>query len=299
LTEIRRELSSEHAILNRAAPPVAPLGLENPVLRVRDLRKVFNPHGQRPNEALAGVSLEIGANESVGLVGESGSGKTTLARCLVGLEVPTSGTIEIGGLDSAKRPRGSLHHDVQIVFQDPYSSLDPYQTVGSAIRETLSVNGYDRSKIPERIKELFGLVGLPETYIHRLPATLSGGERQRVAIARALAVEPRLIVCDEPVSALDVSVQAQVLNLFCELKDRLGLSYLFITHDLAVVRQVVDRVYVCYRGHIVEQGPVAQVLDSPKDPYTIKLISSIPRSTNPNDPGGKAPFRPPMSASPA
>jgi peptide/nickel transport system ATP-binding protein len=283
LADIRSDLSSTHAILNRATPPVAPPGLEHPLLRVRELRKVFNPHGQRPNEALAGVSLEIGVNESVGLVGESGSGKTTLARCLVGLEVPTSGTIEIAGVDSAKRTAGSLHRDVQIVFQDPYSSLDPYQPVGSAIKETLSVNGYDRAKVPGRIKELFGLVGLPESYIRRLPATLSGGERQRVAIARALAVEPKLIVCDEPVSALDVSVQAQVLNLFCELKDRLGLSYLFITHDLAVVRQVVDRVYVCYRGHIVEQGPVAEVLDSPQHAYTIKLISSIPRSTNPND----------------
>ena len=298
LAAIRRELSGEHAVLATAAPPVGPVSLDRPLLRVRDLRKVFNPHGERPNEALGGVSLDIGVNESVGLVGESGSGKTTLARCLVGLEIPTSGTIEIGGVDSSKRALGTLHREVQIVFQDPYSSLDPYQPVGSAIKETLSVNGFDRSRIPDRIKELFGLVGLPETYIGRLPATLSGGERQRVAIARALAVEPRLIVCDEPVSALDVSVQAQVLNLFCELKDRLGLSYLFITHDLAVVRQVVDRVYVCYRGHIVEQGPVAEVLESPKDPYTIRLINSIPRSTKPDDPRNKL-SQPPLSPSPA
>ncbi len=173
-------------------------------------------------------------------------------------------------------PRGNWRRTVQIVFQDPYSSLDPYQPVGSVIEETLRVNRYERSKISSRVAELFTLVGLPQSYLRRLPATLSGGERQRVAIARALAVEPRLIICDEPVSALDVSVQAQVLNLFTELRERLGLSYLFITHDLGVVRQVVDRIYVCYRGRIVEQGPVDDVLDSPKDPYTVRLISSIP-----------------------
>ena len=238
-----------------------------------------------------------GSTRASGSLESPGRARRHLPAACVGLEVPTSGTIEIGGVDSSNRAFGTLHREVQIVFQDPYSSLDPYQSVGSVIKETLSVNGFDRSRIPERIKELFGLVGLPETYIPRLPATLSGGERQRVAIARALAVEPRLIVCDEPVSALDVSVQAQVLNLFCELKDRLGLSYLFITHDLAVVRQVVDRVYVCYRGHIVEQGPVAEVLESPKDPYTIRLISSIPRSTKPDASRDQVP--PPLSPSPA
>jgi peptide/nickel transport system ATP-binding protein len=282
LSTIRSELSLQRrALLVKATVARRPLEATGQLLRVRDLRKVFNSHGGRPNEALAGVSLDIGVNESVGLVGESGSGKTTLARCIVGLEVPTSGTIEIAGVNRAERSRRSLHRSVQMVFQDPYSSLDPYQPVGSVIGETLRANGYDRSKTGQRIKELFSLVGLPESYIRRLPATLSGGERQRVAIARALAVEPRLIVCDEPVSALDVSVQAQVLNLFSELRQRLGLSYLFITHDLAVVRQVVDRVYVCFRGRIVEEGPVDEVLDAPKHSYTIKLISSIP--------GGRAP----------
>jgi peptide/nickel transport system ATP-binding protein len=280
LGTIRPELSSRRRdMLSEAAPVVTPVNLDRPLLRVRDLRKVYSSQGGRPNEALAGVSLDIGVNESVGLVGESGSGKTTLARCLVGLEVPTSGTIEVDGAGMSETPRGSWHRAVQIVFQDPYSSLDPYQPVGSVIEETLRVNRYDRSKISQRVTELFSLVGLPPAYLRRLPATLSGGERQRVAIARALAVEPRLIICDEPVSALDVSVQAQVLNLFSELRERLGLSYLFITHDLAVVRQVVDRIYVCYRGRIVEQGPVDDVLDSPKDPYTIRLISSIPDSS--------------------
>jgi peptide/nickel transport system ATP-binding protein len=278
LGSIRADLlSRRHTLLAPAVVDLKPADLATPLLRVRDLRKVFNPHGQHPTEALAGVSLDIGFNESVGLVGESGSGKTTLARCLIGLEAPSSGTIEVAGVDGTAGSRRSLNRAVQIVFQDPYSSLDPYQPVGSVIGETLRANGYDRSKVTARTQELFGLVGLPETYSRRLPATLSGGERQRVAIARALAVEPRLIVCDEPVSALDVSVQAQVLNLFCELRQRLGLSYLFITHDLAVVRQVVDRVYVCFRGRIVEEGPVDEVLDSPKHSYTIKLISSIPK----------------------
>lgn len=280
LGTIRSELSVEHrAIMSGATPAPAPVDLDRPLLKIRDLRKVFYSQGGHPNEALAGVSIDVGQNESVGLVGESGSGKTTLARCLVGLEVPTSGTIEVAGASMADSRAGSWHRRVQIVFQDPYSSLDPYQPVGSVIEETLRVNGYDRSKIPRRVAELFSLVGLPQAYLRRLPATLSGGERQRVAIARALAVEPRLIICDEPVSALDVSVQAQVLNLFGELRAKLGLSYLFITHDLAVVRQVVDRVYVCYRGRIVEQGPVDEVLGAPKDPYTVRLISSIPDSS--------------------
>ena len=274
-------------------------------LETRDLavsfpvaRNVRDRLARRPASAVHavdGVDLSLTRGQALGLVGESGCGKSTLAFCLAGLIAPTRGEILLDGTRVESRRSVTEQRRIQIVFQDPYSSLDPYQSVGSAIKETLSVNGFDRSRIADRIKELFGLVGLPETYIGRLPATLSGGERQRVAIARALAVEPRLIVCDEPVSALDVSVQAQVLNLFCELKDRLGLSYLFITHDLAVVRQVVDRVYVCYRGHIVEQGPVAEVLESPKDPYTIRLISSIPRSTKPDEPRNKVPV--PLSPS--
>jgi peptide/nickel transport system ATP-binding protein len=261
---------SEHPAVAQPPEPIRP----DAVLRVVGLRKVFPNRGGKPTEALRGVSLDIGRGESVGLVGESGSGKTTLARCVVGLEVPTGGSVHVDGVEPGDR--SSLHRHVQMVFQDPYSSLDPRQPVGSAVAEVLKVNGCERQRVGPRVAELFAEVGLPVSYERRLPSTLSGGERQRVAIARALAVNPSLIVCDEPVSALDVSVQAQVLNLFTRLRQRLGLSYLFITHDLAVVRQVVDRVYVCLRGEIVEHGPVGTVLDDPQHEYTKRLIESIP-----------------------
>ena len=255
------------------------------LVRVVGVRKIFRDRSRGSEvHALSGVSISVGRNESVGLVGESGSGKTTLGRCLVGLEKPTDGSVLIDGIDASdldklsKSQRLQVRRTVQIVFQDPYSSLDPMQTVGSALREVLGVNGYPRDGIGDRIAELLSHVGLPAGYVHRRPAALSGGERQRVAIARTLAVGPELIVCDEPVSALDVSVQAQILNLFGSLKKELGLSYLFITHDLAVVRQVVDRVYVMYQGEIVEEGPVDEVLDRPQHDYTSRLIASIPRS---------------------
>lgn len=258
--------------------------IEGPLVRIDQLTKVFGG-GKRSEQihALRGVSLAIGHKESVGLVGESGSGKTTLGRCLVGLETPTTGAIFVDGVGERSattsfKPPPGLHSTVQIVFQDPYSSLDPKQTVGSALTEVLHANDFDRYPVPERLRELLEQVGLHQSYARRLPSTLSGGERQRVAIARALAVEPRLIVLDEAVSALDVSVQAQVLNLLMDLREKLGLSYLFITHDLAVVRQVVDRVYVCYQGLIVEAGNVDDVLERPSNGYTARLIASVPRS---------------------
>ncbi|MDQ3161714.1 MAG: ATP-binding cassette domain-containing protein, partial [Actinomycetota bacterium] len=255
-----------------------------PILKIGELRKAFSGRGGKEVHALAGVSIHVDRNESVGLVGESGSGKTTLGRCIVGLETPTSGTIEVGGiraedyrtLESADR--STLRRTVQMVFQDPYSSLDRTETVGSALLGVLRANGFARDGARKRVEELLDLVGLPAGYAKRRPAALSGGERQRVSIARTLAVEPQLIVCDEPVSALDVSVQAQILNLFRDLRDQFGLSYLFITHDLAVVRQVVDRVYVLHRGVVVEHGAVDDVLDRPDHPYTRRLIASIPRS---------------------
>jgi peptide/nickel transport system ATP-binding protein len=284
---IREEMQTALTELLAESPPAeTTTELANPVLRVRELSKVFGGRHGRNVHALREVSIEVSSGESVGLVGESGSGKTTLARCLVGLETPTSGSIEVVGMDGEGDPHGSrrqgeaLHKSIQLVFQDPYSSLDPKQTVGNAIRETLIANGFKRAGTGKRVLELFDQVGLPSTYIRRLPSTLSGGERQRVAIARALSIEPKLIVFDEPVSALDVSVQAQVLNLLSELRGELGLSYLFITHDLAVVRQVVERVYVCYQGEIVEQGPVDEVLERPQHEYTIRLISSIPRGVD-------------------
>ncbi len=254
------------------------------VLRVENLEKVFRSKGGRPVNALSGVTIEIGFNESVGLVGESGSGKTTLGRCVVGLETATAGRVLLEGKDVtdmlklARDDRRALRQAVQIVFQDPYSSLDPMQKVGSCIGEVLAMYGTPKAAIRTRVRELLAEVGLPASYAERMPAALSGGERQRVAIARALAVGPKLLICDEPVSALDVSVQAQILKLFRSLRERLKLSYLFITHDLAVVRQVVDRVYVLYRGELVEQGPVDSVLDRPQHPYTARLVASVPSS---------------------
>jgi peptide/nickel transport system ATP-binding protein len=291
LPEIRAALTDAlgRALEEAHVPATAREEQPDAVLRVRDLTKVFTARHGRDVHALRGVSVDVGPNESVGIVGESGSGKTTLARCLVGLESQTSGTIEVAGVlrsdggGSAREQRKNLHKLVQIVFQDPYSSLDPKQPVGSAIAETLRANGFARTGIDARVHELFDQVGLTSSYIRRLPSALSGGERQRVAIARALAVEPRLVIFDEPVSALDVSVQAQVLNLLSELRRELGLSYLFITHDLAVVRQVVERVYVCHRGLVVESGPIDHVLEQPRHEYTRTLIASIPQGSRARD----------------
>jgi peptide/nickel transport system ATP-binding protein len=216
-------------------------------------------------------------------VGESGSGKTTLARCIVGLETPTDGSLVIDGIEAAdysrlrSAERRAIRRSVQMVFQDPYSSLNPVMTIGATLREALSVGPDTRTTEAD----LLSRVGLPPNYAARKPVALSGGERQRVAVARALALQPRLLVCDEPVSALDVSVQAQILNLFATLRAELGLAYLFITHDLAVVRQVAERVYVLYQGEVVESGPVERVLDAPSHPYTARLVASVPRT----DPG--------------
>jgi peptide/nickel transport system ATP-binding protein len=218
------------------------------------------------------------------LVGESGSGKTTLGRCLVGLETPSGGEVEIAGVAAAdysalsNEERARLRRTIQTVFQDPYSTLNPRHSVRRSLSEALRAAGEPSQSYTRRIRELLGDVGLTQDFAERRPSSLSGGERQRVAVARSLAIGPKILVCDEPVSALDVSVQAQILNLFKRLHDELGLSYLFITHDLAVVRQVVDRVYVLYRGEVVEEGATEDVMGKPRHAYTRKLIDSIPRS---------------------
>ncbi len=284
------EISSEmHELRHRALEAAAPLAVNaapKAILRVSDLVKTFAGRGGRPVRALKGVSIEVAAGESVGLVGESGSGKTTLGRCLVGLETPTAGSIDIDGIGAADfeaiaaQQRRALRSKIQMVFQDPYSTLNPKHSVQRCLSEALRVAGKIGEDAQRQILRLLGEVGLPESYATRRPSSLSGGERQRVAIARSLAVNPRILVCDEPVSALDVSVQAQILNLFKRLQEELGLSYLFITHDLAVVRQVVSRVYVLYLGEIVEHGPTEQIMTSPQHPYTRRLIDSIPRSAN-------------------
>jgi peptide/nickel transport system ATP-binding protein len=284
IEEIRSELAGGLAAPSVEDEPVAfPKRLTDPLVSVDGLVKVFGNGSRRSVHALRGVSLDVGRNESVALVGESGSGKSTLGRCLVGLETPTDGSIVLGGVDVSdyrrlsRESRAKVRHTVQMIFQDPYSSLDPMQTIGSSLREIMAVDGVDRRERELRAGDLLELVGLPVDYGVRRPAALSGGERQRVAIARALANRPSLLVCDEPVSALDVSVQAQILTLFRSLKQSLGLSYLFITHDLAVVRQIADRVYVLCNGEVVESGPVKEILDNPQHEYTMRLIASIPR----------------------
>jgi peptide/nickel transport system ATP-binding protein len=257
-------------------------------VHVSGLRKVFDV-GRRDGTsrrvtALDGVEIEVGEGESVGVVGESGSGKSTLARCLVGLETPSSGEILIDGMRAneygrlARSDARRLRRTIQIVFQDPYSSLNPMRTIGATLREALKVAGTRQDDTSAKVAELLEAIGLPVAYAARKPVALSGGERQRVAIARAIAVRPRILVCDEPVSSLDVSVQAQILNIFKALRSDRGMAYLFITHDLAVVRQVVERVYVMHNGLVVEQGPVDDVLDHPRHSYTAALVASIPRS---------------------
>ncbi|MBB5958646.1 peptide/nickel transport system ATP-binding protein [Saccharothrix tamanrassetensis] len=267
-----------------AEPDAEPVGdARATLLDVADLVKVYRSIGLRRTEhtALAGVSLHVGEGESLAVVGESGSGKTTLARAVLGLTDPTSGRITLGGLDvtsyrrlrSADRARA--RRLVQCVFQDPYSSLNPAHTVGYTLAESLRRRGEDLD-VESEVDSLLDLVGLPASYAGRRPVALSGGQRQRVAIARALAVRPRLLVCDEPVAALDVSVQAQVLEVLRKANRELGIALLFITHDLAVARQVTDRMVVMHRGRIVEHGATADVLDAPTHPYTVRLVQSVP-----------------------
>jgi peptide/nickel transport system ATP-binding protein len=289
LDNIRAEISTIYGTVRqqKEGPARQPVGVE-PLAEVQAIHKTFNVNqgfGRSTGVAvLRDVSLRIGPNESVGLVGESGSGKTTLARCLVGLETPSRGSIVIDGVPAHDYSRLSalerkhIRQTIQIVFQDPYSSLNPSRTIGATLKEALSVGPADSGKLDVAMFDLLKRVGLSAVHASRKPAALSGGERQRVAIARALAVRPRLIVCDEPVSSLDVSVQSQILALFRSLQAELGMSYLFITHDLAVVRQVVDRVYVMFRGEIVENGSVPEVLDRPQHPYTRSLLASVPRA---------------------
>jgi oligopeptide/dipeptide ABC transporter ATP-binding protein len=289
LGDIRSEMSTMRERVEQPAASSAGGRAGAPLVSATALRKVFRTgsagvRGKHEVVALDGVSIEVGTGESVGLVGESGSGKTTLGRCIVGLEVATGGEILIDGLDAtsyrrlSRRDRRRVRQTVQIIFQDPYSTLNPSRTIGATLREALAVGFPDARKGDKLLEDILERVGLPPSYAARKPAALSGGERQRIAIARALAANPRLIVCDEPVSALDVSVQAQILNLFKAIRADIGVSYLFITHDLAVVRQVVDRVYVLRKGKVVEEGPVATTLDHPKHPYTVRLMNSIPRS---------------------
>ena len=231
-------------------------------------------------KAVDGVDVELRTGECLALVGESGCGKSTLASLLTNLEPPTSGTISVGNDRWGTSPKADrrLRRRIQIVLQDPYSALNPRMTVDAILREPLQIHSdlVPASHRTERVVELLEMVGLNASHRHRYPHEFSGGQRQRICIARALAVEPEVLVCDEPLSALDVSVQGQILELFRDLRDRLGLSYVFISLDLAVVRSIADRVAVMYLGRVVEQGPTERVYDNPQHPYTQALLSSAP-----------------------
>jgi peptide/nickel transport system ATP-binding protein len=232
-----------------------------------------------PFRARKGVSLDIRRGECVGLVGESGSGKTTLGRAVLGLAPVTSGAIRYKGRDIshlAKRERRALASEIQVVFQDPYTSLNPSLTIEEILTEPLLVRKTPRKEAQRRVRDLLEQVHLPSNAGDRLPREFSGGQRQRVAIARALALDPQLIVCDEPVSALDLSTQARVLTLFKEIQERTGVSYLFVSHDLDVVRHLSHRVAVMYHGEIVEWGDGAQVTRHPEHPYTQRLFLAAP-----------------------
>lgn len=235
--------------------------------------------GRAPFRALGGVSLDVRAGECVGLVGESGSGKTTLGRAVLGLAPVTAGSIRYEEREIAhlsRRSRRSLASDIQVVFQDPYSSLNPSLTIEQSLAEPLRVKRVAPAAASKRVKDLLDRVGLPSDSAHRLPREFSGGQRQRVAIARALALEPLLIVCDEPVSALDLTTQERVLELLKEIQADTGVSYLFISHDLAVVRHLSHRVAVMYRGEIVEFGDGDTVTSNPQHPYTRRLLLAAP-----------------------
>ena len=261
-----------------------------PLLEVRDLHKHYPVRGGIFSRtvgtvrAVAGVSLQVQAGQTLGLVGESGCGKSTLGRTLMRLEEPTSGQVLFDGHDLAQASGGELfklRREMQMVFQDPYSSLNPRLTVGEIVREPMLVHGMGSKALQiERVRELLATVGLGADALQRYPAEFSGGQRQRIGVARALSLNPRLVIADEPVSALDVSVQSQVLNLMVQLQRERGLAYVFISHDLSVVEHVSDVVAIMYLGRIVEMGPVRQIFDRPAHPYTRALMQAIP-SGNP------------------
>ena len=261
--------------------------VKEPLLQVTDLHKHFPIREgllieRKVGEvrAVDGVSFEVPAGETLSLVGESGSGKSTTGYCVLQLLKPTSGSIKFEGTELTELGREEMRRmrrEMQIVFQDPYSSLDPRMTVGDIVGEPLIVHGIGtRRDRTVRIRDLLDVVGFDPGYTNRYPHEFSGGQRQRIGIARALALSPKLIVCDEPVSALDVSIQAQILNLLKDLQRDFGLTYLFIAHDLAVVRGMSDRIAVMNRGQIVELGPAEEVYTNPQDDYTKALLSAVP-----------------------
>ena len=242
--------------------------------------KYFKLGGGRMLHAVEDVNLTIHRGETLGLVGESGCGKSTLGRTMMGIYTPTKGRLIYGGKEvdlTSKKQRFDFAKKAQIIFQDPYASLDPRMTVGSIIAEGMEIHGmYDAAKRQERVAELLDIVGLNREHANRFPHEFSGGQRQRIGIARALAIEPEFIVCDEPISALDVSIQAQVINLLNDLRNRMGLTIMFIAHNLSVVKYFSDRIAVMYYGKIVEMTTSDELFAHPLHPYTKALLSAIP-----------------------
>lgn len=274
--------------MTNGTPSTAPAADRDVILVAEDLTRSY-PRGRAGAlrsraggrvDAVKGVDLEVHAGETVALVGASGSGKSTTARLLVGLEPPTAGTVRWRGKDIRALDRSSrlaFRRSVQVVFQDPFGSLNPRQPVGAMLREALAFHRLGTgAAAEERVARLLDLTGLAPEISGRYPHALSGGQRQRVAIARALSVEPEVIVADEPVSALDVSIRAQILNLLMDLRDRLGLSLLLIAHDLSVVRHIADRTAVMHEGRIVECGPTLELFEDPRHAVTRELLASIP-----------------------
>jgi oligopeptide transport system ATP-binding protein len=271
-------MSCAASLAGLGVPRVAETGNAAPVLQAAGLRKEFGDL-----VAVDNVSFDLPSGRSLAIVGESGSGKTTIARMIVGLERPTDGTITACGHDRSRPARSTRDRrrrggEVQIVFQDPYTSLDPRQTAEATIDEVLRMHhGWPADRRRARTAELIDLVGLDTRQSRALPRSLSGGQRQRVAIARALAAQPDILILDESVAALDVSIQAQVLNLLADIRDQTHVSFILISHDLAVVRQLTDEAIVLHRGKVVERGATAKVLDDPQHPYTQRLRASVPR----------------------
>ena len=276
------------AVPSLTPPPPRTLP-QNTIATVSDLSKTYRSGGgwfgrkERLTYAVKSASIEFPSQATLGIVGESGSGKSTLARCIVRLLDPDQGAIELDGVDFGKLEGESLRrhrHLVQMVFQDPYASLNPRRTVGDLVTQGLIARGTKHGAAMARAKELFALVGLDPSATDRLPHEFSGGQRQRIGLARALALEPKVLVADEAVSALDVSVQAQVLKLLVELRDKLSLSMIFITHDLRVAAQICDRIAIMQRGEVVEQGVTAEIFAAPQHPYTQRLLSAVPGRAN-------------------
>jgi oligopeptide/dipeptide ABC transporter ATP-binding protein len=251
-----------------------------PLLRVQDVRKEFPTHGREVVRAVDGVSLEVRKGETLGLVGETGCGKSTLARCIAHLYDVTSGSVwfdgnELTGL--SRRAMRPLRREVQMIFQDPYGSLNPRRRVGSIIGDPFAIHGISKgAERKKKVQELMELVGLNPEHYNRFPSEFSGGQRQRIGVARALALRPKLVICDEPVSALDVSIQAQIINLLADLQKDFDLTYVFISHDLSVVRHVSDRIAVMYLGKLIEVSPTDELFEETRHPYTRALLSALP-----------------------